>query len=80
MDGTVFIHTNEKQIIGAIVAAHAMRRNSRRPDAFDIRSLKAEDYPFLAAHEGRAFLRDGTTRVWRNDDLQSFTPLRFLPP
>lgn len=80
MDGTVFIHTNEKQIIGAIVAAHAMRRNSRRPDAFDIRILKAEDYPFLAAHEGRAFLRDGTTRVWRNDDLQSFTPLRFLPP
>lgn len=80
MDGTVFIHTNDKQIVGAIVAAHAMRRNSRRPDAFEVRIIKAEDQPFLAAHEGRAFLRDGTTRVWRNDDLQSFTPLRFLPP
>lgn len=80
MDGTVFIHTNEKQLIGAIVGAHSMRRNSRRPGDFDIRIIECRDHPFLAAHEGRAFLRDGTTRIWKNDDLQSFTPLRFLPP
>src|SRR5262249_10877583 len=23
---------------------------------------------------------DGLIRIWRNDDLQSFTPLRFMPP
>ena len=23
--------------------------------------------------------RDGDRQIWRNDDLQSFTPLRFMP-
>jgi len=80
LDGTVFIHTNEKQLVGAIVSAHSMRRNSRRPADFDVRIIECKDYPFLQAHEGQAFLRDGTTRIWKNDDLQSFTPLRFVPP
>jgi len=30
--------------------------------------------------EGRFYLRDGVKRPWLNDDLQSFTPLRFMPP
>jgi hypothetical protein len=76
----VFIHTNDKQIIGAHVAAYALKRNSRHADAFDVRFLKTEDYPFLAARAGQTFKRDGVTRVWTMDDLQSFTPLRFMPP
>jgi hypothetical protein len=77
---TVFIQTNDKQLIGALVAAHALRRNSRHADAFDVRLIRQEDYPFFAAREGQRFLRGGETRVWRNDDLQSFTPTRFMPP
>ena len=77
---TVFIHTNERQIVGALVAQHALKRNSRQPDAFDVRILHTQDHPFLAAHEGLPFKRDGIIRHWRNDDLQSFTPLRFMPP
>jgi hypothetical protein len=76
----VFIHTNERQRIGAVVAEHALRRNSAHADQFDIRILRREDHPFLAAREGQRYLRDGGWRVWRNDDLQSFTPLRFMPP
>jgi hypothetical protein len=30
--------------------------------------------------EGQLYLRDGEMRPWLNDDLQSFTPLRFAPP
>ena len=26
------------------------------------------------------YLRDGEKRRWLNNDLQSFTPLRFMPP
>ncbi|MGE0151111.1 MAG: hypothetical protein AB7R90_00730 [Reyranellaceae bacterium] len=78
--GTVFVHTNEKQIVGAIVSAYSMKRNSRHADAFDVQIIHFKDYPFLAARDGQGFLRDGVTRVWRNDDLQSFTPLRFMPP
>ncbi len=80
MDKCVFVHTNEKQWLGALVAEYSFRRNSRNPDAFEVRFIHTRDHPFLAAKEGRTFLRGGTTRVWRMDDLQSFTPLRFLPP
>jgi hypothetical protein len=34
----------------------------------------------MLAREGQLYLRDGMKRPWLNDDLQSFTPLRFLPP
>jgi len=78
---TVFIHTNHKQYIGALVSAHSMRRNSRHADAFDVELIKLEDYKsFFAPYEGRDYLRDGVSRTWYYDDLQSFTPLRFTPP
>ena len=80
MKRCVFIHTNERQWLGALVAAYSFRRNARRPDSFDVRFIHTRDHPFLAAKEGQPFLRGGTTRVWRMADLQSFTPLRFMPP
>ena len=70
----VFIQTNHKQIVGAIVAEHAIRRYSAHNDKFDIQIVDSRDYPFFAEHEGREYLRDGVKRVWLNDDLQSFTP------
>jgi hypothetical protein len=45
-----------------------------------VRLIEHKDHPFLLAKEGMPFLRDGVWRPWRNDDLQSFTPLRFMPP
>ncbi|HVP31698.1 MAG TPA: hypothetical protein VMW35_21310 [Myxococcota bacterium] len=80
MKPCVFIHTNHKQVVGALVSQYSMRRASKHNDAFDVRILHHKDHPFLAAHEGQAYLRNGGRRVWRNDDLQSFTPLRFMPP
>jgi len=77
---TVFVHTNHKQLIGALVSAYSLQRNSRHTDHFDIRILHQKDFPFFQAREGQLFLRGGEHRVWRNDDLQSFTPLRFMPP
>ena len=76
----VFIHTNHKQILGALVGAHSIRRQSRHNEAFDVCLIRHADYPFLHEKEGETFLRDGIDRIWRNDDLQSFTPLRFMPP
>jgi len=76
----VFIHTNHKQMLGALVGRHALRRNSAAADKFEIRILDTADYSFLREREGQLFLRDGEKRTWRCQDLQSFTPLRFLPP
>jgi hypothetical protein len=80
MKKRVYIHTNEKQWVGALVASHALKRNSAHPDAFDVEFLQVRDFDFLKQKEGQKFLRGGVDRVWHLDDLQSFTPLRFLPP
>jgi hypothetical protein len=76
----VFIHSNDKQNVGALVAQYALRRNSQHADAFDVRIIQQEHYAFFRDYEGKRYLRDGAWRVWTNDDLQSFTPLRFAPP
>jgi hypothetical protein len=76
----VYIQTNERQWLGALVSAYSLKRNSAHPDAFDVETMHVKDYPFLAAKEGQPFLRGGVTRVWHMHDLQSFTPLRFMPP
>ncbi len=78
--GKIFIQTNERQWLGALVSAYSLKRQSADPDAFDVEIMHVRDFPFLAAKEGQAFLRGGVSRVWRMDDLQSFTPLRFMPP
>ena len=80
MTWCAFVHTNDKQKLGAILAAHMLRRQSRVPDSFDVRLIEHRDHPFLAAHEGRSYRRGGQQQPWLNDDLQSFTPLRFSPP
>ena len=80
MDKCVFIHTNERQWLGALVSEYSFRRNSASAEQFDVRFIHTRDYPYLSAKEGQSFLRGGTSRVWRMEDLQSFTPLRFMPP
>jgi hypothetical protein len=80
MKPVVFVHTNDKQLLGALVSAHSLRRHSRSPDRFDVRILDTRDHPFMFGRDGQAYLRNGGTRVWRDDDLQSFTPLRFHAP
>jgi len=76
----VYIHTNEKQWLGALVSAYSLRRNSVHGAEFEVEILHVRDFDFLWAREGQSFLRGGVSRVWRMDDLQSFTPLRFKPP
>ena len=76
----VFIHTNHKQWLGAVVGKYALEKNSAHADKFDVQFIEVKDHAFLHAKEGQRYLRDGDKRVWLNNDLQSFTPLRFMPP
>jgi len=77
---TVFIHTNHKQMLGALVSRYSLQKNSAHADKFDVKFIEVKDFPVMADHEGRQYRRDGEMRQWLNDDLQSFTPLRFAPP
>lgn len=80
MKPTVFIHTNHKQMLGALVSRYSLQKNSANADKFDIRFIEVKDHPIMAEHEGKPYRRDGEMRPWYNNDLQSFTPLRFAPP
>ena len=76
---TVFIHTNDRQMLGAIISRYSLRRNSAHADQFDIRFIEVRNYPCMLEREGQQYRRDGEMRPWLNRDLQSFTPLRFAP-
>ncbi|MEE9551168.1 MAG: hypothetical protein V3W08_12300 [Candidatus Binatia bacterium] len=80
MKPCVFIQTNHKQIVGAIVASHALKRNSKHADEFDVRIIHHKDYQYFLEKEGQSYLRDRVYRKWQNNDLQSFTLTRFMPP
>ena len=75
---TVFIHTNAKQMVGAIVGKHSLKRNSANPKEFDVQITVQEDFPLFLDFEGKDFLRGGN---WRNDsdDCTSIFRMR-LPP
>jgi hypothetical protein len=80
MNYGVFIHTNHKQYLGALISAYSMRRHSRHADELRIELIHTKDHGFLHEREGQQFLRGGRMQTWRMEDLQSFTPLRFMPP
>jgi len=80
MKPIVFIHTNKKQMLGAKVAEYSLKARSLFPDAFDVKIVTLEDTPHLNKREGQEYLRKGKKAVWKNDDLQSFSPLRMLIP
>ncbi|MCU7959801.1 MAG: hypothetical protein KZQ58_07325 [gamma proteobacterium symbiont of Bathyaustriella thionipta] len=80
MEYKVFIQTNAKQYIGALAAAHSLKRFSKHADKFSIEIINVNDYPYFKEYEGQYYLRDGAHRRWLNEDLQSFTLTRFMPP
>ena len=64
MQPTVFIHTNHKQMVGALVARYSLKRNSKNADKFDVKLIDTADHDFLETRDGQTYLRDGVERVW----------------
>ena len=79
MKQTVFIQANDRQLLGAKISARSYKRASTRPNSFDVKIMRVQDFPRLM-QPGQSILRGGHVRPWEPDDLQSFTPLRFAPP
>ena len=67
-------------MLGALVSRYSLRKRSAHADKFDVKLVEVKDYPCMLQREGQSYRRDGEMRPWLNDDLQSFTPLRFTPP
>lgn len=62
------------------MAAHSLKRASKTPDAFDVKIIDTRDYSYFQEFDGKDYLRGGEQRAWMFEDLQSFTPSRFMPP
>lgn len=80
MKPVVFIQANASQLLGAKVAEYALKKRSKDPARFDVRIMYLNDFPQLVRREGMTYRRKGRIATWHNRDLQSFSPLRFLPP
>jgi hypothetical protein len=76
----IFIQSNEKQRIGALLSKHSLVSNSRNPEAFDVVIMQVEDYPAMMKFDGKSYWKSGVKDTWEKNDLQSFTMTRFLPP
>lgn len=80
MKHRVYIHTNRKQILGAMVSKYTIERYSRHLDKFDVEILVAEDNLDIQRVLNQTILIEGKETVYAAEDLQSFTLARFLPP
>ncbi len=67
-------------MLGALISRYSLIKNSQHADEFDVKFIEVKDFPCMLEREGQLYRRDGEKRPWLNDDLQSFTPLRFAPP
>ena len=79
---TVVIHTNDQQMVTALVSAHSLKARSKSPDLFDVRLLRLEETPHLYKRQDQTFIWwEGLfPSVWLRRDLQSFAPLRRMVP
>jgi hypothetical protein len=82
MKPVVVIHTNEQQMVSALVSAHSLKSRSKTPSLFDVRLLRLEETPHLYKRDNQPFTwwnGDGPN-TWRRHDLQAFAPLRRMVP
>ncbi|HTS50215.1 MAG TPA: hypothetical protein VMH05_19850 [Bryobacteraceae bacterium] len=79
---TVVIHTNDRQMVAALVCAHSLKSRSKSPDLFDVRLLRLEETPHLYKRHNQTFIwwEGFLPSVWRRHDMMSFAPLRRMVP
>lgn len=80
MEYRVFIHTNNKQILGAHLAKFAIERKLADPSKVRVNFINVDELPEFKAFAGVEYLRKGQPTIYDPNDLQSFTLSRFMPP
>lgn len=80
MNYKVFIQSNEKQYLGALVAKYTIERYSRNTNKFLVEIIQAEKVDQLKRLYGKEIIKDCKKVIYGNEDLQSFTLTRFMAP
>jgi len=76
----VFIHTNNKQMLGALLSKYSIIKNSNTLNQQDINIINIDDNKFINSNKDYEILKNNKIYYWKKNDLQSFTLLRFFPP
>lgn len=80
MTKKVFIHTNNKQGIGAILAKFAIERYLPKDSDIKVEILNVDNLEEFKNFAGKKYMRGGREISYDPKDLQSFTLSRFMPP
>ena len=76
----VFIHTNNKQHIGAVLGKFSIERKLPQDSDITVSIINVDSLPIFKTFAGKTYLRGGKEIVYDLNDLQSFTLSRFMPP
>jgi len=77
---TVFIQSNNKQLLGAKLAKYAIEKNLRDKSSVRIEIINVDQHPLFQSFIGKTYLRNNKEVIYDPKDLQSFTLSRFMPP
>jgi hypothetical protein len=81
MKHTVFIQTNNKQRLGAIIAKYAIESQLKDANSVTVKYINVDELAHFKTFVGSDYLFSETEhRIYKKDDLQSFTLSRFMPP
>ncbi len=77
---SIFIHTNNKQMTGAVLAKYAIERFLPENSDISIKYINVDELEAFKNFAGKQYLFAGKFRTYNPKDLQSFTLSRFMPP
>jgi hypothetical protein len=80
MMNKVFIQSNKKQYLGALVAKYTIERYSNHNEKFFVEIIQAEKVDDLNRLYNQEIIKDNSKVIYGDDDLQSFTLTRFMAP
>ncbi len=77
---TVFIHTNNKQLLGAKLSKYSIEKKCGPKLPFDIEIINVDEIETFSEIFDKEILMNGKPTKYEATDLQSFTLSRFMPP
>ncbi len=76
----IFIHTNNKQMLGAKLSKYSIERFLPENTDIVVELINVDELDQFKNFAGTKYLFAGTERTYNPNDLQSFTLSRFMPP
>lgn len=80
MQKKVFIHTNNKQYLGALLSKYSIERKLPKDTDITVHIINVDEMNEFKNFAGKTYLRGGSIVTYDPLDLQSFTLSRFTPP